>query len=632
MIKLSKIHLQIGRKTLLEDTDLSVFPGQKWGLIGANGTGKTSLFKLLLGEIQEDKGCYSRPKDWEIAHMGQEVTASGQSALDYILDGDRELRELENRIEECRNDEKLAELYGEMERIHGYSATARARRLLHGLGFKTGQETAPVKEFSGGWRIRLNLARALMCRSDCLLLDEPTNHLDLDATIWLENWLANYRGTLLIISHDRDFLDKAVDNIVNIEHGSLTCYVGNYSAYEKQRAARLAQQASAFKKQQQRINEIESFVRRFRAKATKAKQAQSRLKELERMELIAPAHIDSPFSFRFSSPDTLPSSLVNLRDAAIGYSNETVLAAAIDLNILASSRLGLLGSNGAGKSTLIKTLAARLPLLQGERHDADQVKIGYFAQHQLEALDLHASCAQHLQRLAPQACEQEIRNFLGAFGFSGERAFESIGHFSGGEKARLALAIIAWQRPNLLLLDEPTNHLDLEMRHALTLALQEFNGAIVLVSHDRHLLKNTVDNFLLVDQQRVQNFDGDLDDYQRWLMDKSAGTTARENGFSPATERSDKDKKGRRRAAAAARERVKPLSQAVKKLEMEIDTLQSELQVIEKKLTDGDIYAGSADDLESLLKNQARLRSILEEKEAAWLEKSEALERLSQPE
>ena len=503
MIQLQALGLQLGTKVLLEKADLTVYPGQKWGIIGANGSGKSSLFKLLLGELQSDSGSLTIPKDWVLAHMAQEVAHQSRSALDYVIDGDVALRTLEAEIASETDGERLARLYSQLEILDGYTADARAQRLLRGLGFAAEDVSRNVMEFSGGWRIRLSLAKALMCRSDLLLLDEPTNHLDLDATLWLEQWLNQYSGTLLIVSHDRDFLDNVVGNVVNFENARLISYSGNYSSYEKQKAERLANQAAAFSKQQERVAEIEDFVRRFRAKATKAKQAQSRLKELERMEKIAPAHVDSPFNFRFPDPERVPQQLLTFAEADIGYHDKTVLHR-VNVNVFGHSRIGLLGHNGAGKSTFIKALTGEVGLKNGERVESAHLQIGYFAQHQLEALDLGASCALHLQRLRPTASEQEIRNFLGGFDFRGDRAFETIQHFSGGEKARLALAILAWQKPNLLVLDEPTNHLDLEVRHALTVALQAFAGAIVVVSHDRHLLRNTVDEFWLIDSGKVE--------------------------------------------------------------------------------------------------------------------------------
>lgn len=627
MIQLQALGLQLGTKVLLEKADLTVYPGQKWGIIGANGSGKSSLFKLLLQELQPDSGSLAIPRDWILAHMAQEVAHQERKALDYIIDGDVALRELEAQIAAETDGEQLARLYSRLEALDGYTAEARAQKLLRGLGFSSTDSARNVTEFSGGWRIRLNLARALMCRSDLLLLDEPTNHLDLDATLWLEQWLNQYSGTLLIISHDRDFLDNVVSNIVNFENTRLISYSGNYSSYEKQKAERLANQAAAFSKQQERIAEIEDFVRRFRAKATKAKQAQSRLKELERMEKIAPAHVDSPFNFRFPEPDRVPQQLLTFAEADIGYGERTVLSC-VNASIFGQTRIGLLGHNGAGKSTFIKALIGAIALLRGERVEAAHLKIGYFAQHQLEALDLEASCALHLQRLRPTASEQEIRNFLGSFDFKGDRAFEVIRHFSGGEKARLALAILAWQKPNLLVLDEPTNHLDLEVRHALTVALQAFAGAIVVVSHDRHLLRNTVDEFWLIDAGRVEPFAGDLADYQQWLTGSSKPSA--ETEAKPSADKMERDKKAQRQNAAAARDKLKPFTQAIKQVEQKMDQVQKKLAQVEESLARPELYEGVSQELQSLLKEQGALRQELEALEESWLTKSHELEQFQQ--
>lgn len=631
MIKLTGASLQRGHKILLEQASLTVHVGEKLGVIGANGSGKSSLFKLLIGELAVDAGDLHVPGSWQIAHMAQEVGAGDRTALDYVQDGDKELRVIEQQIAECVDDgEKLANAYSHYEHIDGYTAAARAMQLLAGLGFAPSDGERPVSDFSGGWRIRLNLAQALMCRSDLMLLDEPTNHLDLDATLWLEQRLRQYSGTLLIISHDRDFLDNVVTGIANFENTKLITYSGNYSAYERQKAERLAQQQSAYDKQQERVSEIESFVRRFRAKATKAKQAQSRLKELERMEQLSPAHIESPFTFRFPAPERIPQQLITLSDADLGYGNK-VLLKKVQLSLHGNSRLGLLGANGAGKSTLMKTLVegASGTLLAGDRVEGAHLRIGYFNQHQLEALDMDASCALHLQRLTPKACEQEIRNFLGSFDFQGDRAFEVIRHFSGGEKARLALAIVAWQKPNLLLLDEPTNHLDLEVRHALTLALQGFEGAVVLVSHDRHLLRNSVEEFLLVDNGKVALFDGDLHDYEQWLATRN---NASANALGP--EKSDgsnkADKKAERKNSAALRAQLKPLTNAIKNLEKQIDKLQKQVTAVEAILADPEIYSGGGNALADALKKQADLNKQLALCEEQWMEKSEELEALSQ--
>lgn len=627
MIQLDKISLQRGSKFLLDGASLTVYPGQKVGLIGANGSGKSTLFQLLLGDIVSDAGNLDIPKQWRIAHMAQEVGHTQRTALDYVLDGDAELRRLEAAVAANPDGEKLAQLYADLENIHAYTAPTRAQELLNGLGFSAKDAIRPVSDFSGGWRIRLNLAQALMCPSDLLLLDEPTNHLDLDATLWLENWLSRYKGTLVIISHDRDFLDNIVDRIVCVEQQKLDSYSGNYSAFERQRAEKLAQQQLSFDKQQERIAHIEDFIRRFRAKATKARQAQSRIKELERMEKIAPAHVDSPFSFTFTCADKMSTPLVHIARANIGYDNKIILQN-VELSVVAETRIALLGPNGAGKSSLIKTIAGNLALLNGDRTYGEHFKLGYFAQHQLEALDIHASAALHIQRLSPNAREQEIRDFLGSFDFHGDRAFEPITHFSGGEKARLALAIIAWQKPNVLLLDEPTNHLDLEMRQALTMALQDFEGAVILVSHDRHLIRNTVNEFLLVADGQVNEFDGDLEDYYRWLSqhNNQSHTHQNESEEKPSAE-SKVDKKAQRQQSAAQRAQLKPLTNKLKSLEQQLEKHQSRHAEIEAQLSDPTIYDDkNKHKLQALLLEQAKVQSSIEEAEENWLMISEELE------
>ena len=625
MIQLSEASLQLGTKILLEGANLTVHAGHKSGVIGANGSGKSSLFKVLLSELPVDSGNFSIPSQWAIAHMAQEVGMQSCSALDYVLSGDPELVALRSALESGEEDgEALAKLYEQLEAIDGYSADARAQQLLSGLGFNAGDELKKVDDFSGGWRIRLNLAKALMCRSDLLLLDEPTNHLDLDACLWLERWLQSYPGTLVIISHDRDFLDNVVGQIVSFEQQKLVVYTGGYSDYERQKAARLAEQEAAFSKQQERIAEIENFVRRFRAKATKAKQAQSRLKELERMEKIAPAHVDSPFNFRFFEPDKLPQQMINMTQADVGYPGKTILNE-INLSILGSTRVALLGANGAGKTTLIKSLAGVVPLVVGERAEGTHLRVGYFAQHQLEALDLQASCFLHLQRMTPNATEQSVRNFLGGFDFHGDRVFEAIEHFSGGEKARLALAMLAWQKPNLLLLDEPTNHLDIEVRHALTVALQAFEGAIIMISHDRHLIKNTVDQFWLVDHGKVQPFEGDLEDYYQYLQ---AGNTTSSKPSAQSGSAKKVDKKADRQAAAAKRDALKPITQKIKKIDKALEKVQAQLATLNEQLADSSLYEGDPDKLTELLKQQGEAKNQESELEEEWLGLQEELEQL----
>lgn len=631
MIQLDKISLQRGSKFLLDNANLTIYPGQKVGLIGANGSGKSTLFQLLLGYIVSDAGNLDIPKQWRIAHMAQEVGHTQRTAVDYVLDGDAELRRLEAAVAANPEGAKLAQLYADLENIHAYTAPTRAQELSNGLGFSAKDATRPVSDFSGGWRIRLNLAQALMCPSDLLLLDEPTNHLDLDATLWLENWLNRYKGTLVIISHDRDFLDNIVDRIVCVEQQKLDSYSGNYSAFERQRAEKLAQQQLSFDKQQERIAHIEDFIRRFRAKATKARQAQSRIKELERMEKIAPAHVDSPFSFTFTCAEKMSTPLVHIARANIGYDDKIILQN-VELSVVAETRVALLGPNGAGKSSLIKTIAGNLALLNGDRTYGEHFKLGYFAQHQLEALDLNASAALHIQRLSPTAREQEIRDYLGSFDFHGERAFDPITHFSGGEKARLALAIIAWQKPNVLLLDEPTNHLDLEMRQALTMALQDFEGAVILVSHDRHLIRNTVNEFLLVANGQVNEFDGDLEDYYRWLSQHNTQSNAQNTESEEKISADSKvDKKAQRQQSAAQRAQLKPLTNKLKNLESQLEKYQKRLAEIETQLGDANIYDDkNKNKLQELLQEQAKVQSSVEETEENWLLISEELEAANQ--
>jgi ATP-binding cassette subfamily F protein 3 len=633
MITFKQVSLQRGTKLLLEDCNLTIHQGQRMGITGANGSGKSTLFQLLLGELPCDQGDIEIPADWRISHMAQQVEIGSCSAVDYVLDGDQQLRSLQQALanaEQQHDDQGLVQIHAELDAIDGYNADYRAEQLLHGLGFSQSSHFQPANSFSGGWRIRLNLAKALMCPGDLLLLDEPTNHLDLDATLWLEQWLSRFPGTLLLISHDRDFLDNVVNQIVHIEQRQLNLYRGNYSAFEGQRAERLAQQQLSFEKQQQRIQQIQRFVDRFRAKATKARQAQSRLKELERMERIAPAHVDSPFSFSFPAPERFSDPLLNLSTATLGYNSP--LLKGINLSLHPGSRIGLLGANGAGKSTLIKTLLGDLPLLSGEKMCGEHLHIGYFAQHQMEALDLQASPFLHLQRLSPQAREQEIRNFLGGFNFHGDQALASIEHFSGGEKARLALAIVAWQKPNLLLLDEPTNHLDLEMRHSLTLALQEFEGAIVLVSHDRHLIRNTVDELLLVHDGRVDSFNGDLHDYQRWLLQKDIllKDEQAEQAITPAQSPS-RDKKALRQQAAEQRKQLSPLKKQLQHAEQSMETLQAELASIEVQLGDNSLYdISKKSQLQELLQRQGAIKQQLDDCEENWLTLQEKLETLEQ--
>lgn len=630
MIKLDHISLQRGSKFLLEQASAVFYPGQKIALIGANGSGKSSLFQLLLGQLTADEGISSVPVQWRIAHMAQEVATSNRDALNYVIDGDRQLRSIEAAIDQAEQNDRhqqLGQLHEQLDSIDGYNARVRAEQLMLGLGFKLSDIDKAANSFSGGWRIRLNLAQALMSHSDLLLLDEPTNHLDLDAELWLEQWLQRYQGSLLLISHDRDFIDSVCEGVVHIEQQKLNAYKGNYSGFERQRAERLAQQQANYEKQQQRKNEIHSFVSRFRAKATKAKQAQSRLKELARMEEIAPAHIDSPFDFKFPEPEKFSDPLLNLSHADLGYNSQTIVKNC-NLSIHPGSRIGLLGANGAGKSTLIKSLAAEIDLLKGEFTRGENLQLGYFSQHQLEALDLDASPALHLQRLSPNTREQEIRNFLGGFNFHGDMALESIRNFSGGEKARLALAIVVWQRPNLLLLDEPTNHLDLEMCHALTVALQGFEGAVIVVSHDRHLLRNTVDQFLLIANGKAEHFDGDLNDYSKWLIEQRKNTPADNHRSNSATSPTN-NKKEQRQLAADLRKKLNPINNAIKKVDQQLLNTEQRLSQIETELADSTLYeAGNKHSLQQILQQQASIKGDKDQLEEQWLELHDELESL----
>ncbi|PSJ44024.1 ABC transporter ATP-binding protein [Zobellella endophytica] len=631
MIILSQIELLRGGRPLLKDASATIHGGQKVGLVGKNGCGKSTLFALLKGELGIDGGQFSLPADWQLASVAQETPALGCSALDYVIDGDREYRRLCRELEqaETRHDGiAIAELHGRLETHGGYHIHARAAGLLHGLGFANEAQSRPVSAFSGGWRMRLNLAQALICRSDLLLLDEPTNHLDLDAVLWLERWLNSYPGTLILISHDRDFLDAVVDRVIHIENDRLNEYTGNYSDFERMRAEQLALQQSMFEKQQRALSHMQSYVDRFRYKASKAKQAQSRLKAMEKMERILPAHVDSPFSFSFRPPASLPVPLIAMEKLAAGYGGQPVLSE-IKLNLVPGSRIGLLGRNGAGKSTFIKLLAGGLTPLSGKLEASKGIALGYFAQHQLESLHPEESPLTHLARLDPRATEQSLRDYLGGFDFRGDKVKEPVGPFSGGEKARLVLALIVYQKPNLLLLDEPTNHLDLDMREALTLALQEFEGAMVIVSHDRHLLRATTDEFYLVDGGRVLPFDGDLDDYHQWLVEQDKAEQPAQS--TPAGDNSAQARKAEKRRQAELRQQSQPLRKAIARLESQMEHCQQQLADIERQLADPDIYqAEHKVRLQQLLQAQSPLQQQLADAEAEWLERQAQLDTLEQ--
>jgi len=630
LIQLKNLTLTRGVKVLVEGASFQLHPGHKVGLTGANGTGKSSLFALLRGELHVESGNLDMPPQWVIAHVAQETPALHLEAIEFVLDGDEELRQIEKALADAEANhlgEHIAELHQRLTDVNGYSAKARAAELLNGLGFTDGDLTKPLAAFSGGWRVRLNLARALMCRSDLLLLDEPTNHLDLDAVIWLESWLQSYRGTLLLISHDRDFLDAIVNHIAHIEQQKLTLYRGAYSDFERQRAEKLALQQSLFEKQQRKVAHLHSYIDRFKVQATKARQAQSRIKALERMEMISAAHIDSQFNFSFRAPVAAPDPLLVLDEMQAGY-NEVALLKNIVIAIRPGERIGLLGRNGAGKSTLIKLLSRELKGLNGKRVEGKDLNIGYFAQHQLEQLRPDESPLQHMLKLDPQTREQEHLNYLGGFDFKGDMVRSPCGAFSGGEKSRLALALLIWTRPNLLLLDEPTNHLDLEMRHALTLALQDYAGGVVLVSHDRALLRASCDQFVLVADGKAEVFDGDLDDYSAWLTLQRSQAKAEVK----ASNTNNQIKNERAQSKAERQVRIlerRPLVKESEKLEADLETWQQAKAKCDESLNAPELYmAAGKTSLQQLLKQQAELAQRIEQAEERWIEVHELLEAL----
>ena len=631
MISLNNISLMRGNQLLIAESSLTLSGGQRIGIIGRNGAGKTSLFKALEGDIPLEQGAIELPNGLRTSTMSQETPGSQRSALEFVIDADTAYRTLDRALQQAEADDDhaaIARLHSELDNIKGYSIRNRAEQLLSGLGFSTDLFDKPVSCFSGGWRVRLNLAAALMCPSDLLMLDEPTNHLDLEATVWLEQWLQRYPGTLLIISHDRSFLDTVIEQVVSFEGNRLVAYTGNYSAFEKLKAERLALQQAMYEKQQRRRTEIENFVRRFRAKASKATQAQSRLKELDRMQDIAPAHIDSPFSFRFADLDQLPDFLMQVEQLSIGFAEP--LVERINLSIRADTRIGLLGFNGSGKSTLLKVLSEQHPPLAGEITRARKIKVGYYAQHQVDELNQQSTPFELIQQLDPKASAQEIRNYLGGFDFKGERINEQISVFSGGEKARLALARVVRSQPNLLLMDEPTNHLDLDMVHALTVALQHYSGALIIVSHDRHLLGNTVDAFYSIHEGVFAEFKGDLKDYEKWLGKQESASHKLEERTATAqagTTSHKLDKKHLRQEAAAKREREAPMRKREKQLERKIDDLNSELQSLETQLSDSTLYDDSNKKrLKDLLQRQGELKTQLADIEKAWMEVLEQLQ------
>ncbi|CAG8998877.1 MAG: putative ABC transporter ATP-binding protein YheS [Candidatus Celerinatantimonas neptuna] len=627
MITLQQVTLQRGTKVLLDHASIVIHPGQSVGLVGQNGCGKSSLFSLLKGQLAVDSGQLEIPAQWQIASVAQHTPALECSALNYVIDGDREYRQITERLkqaEEQQDGMAIAHLHEKIDAIGGYQIESRAATLLAGLGFSQSEQKNSVASFSGGWRMRLNLAQALICRSDLLLLDEPTNHLDINTVVWLEQWLNHYTGTLVIISHDRDFLDQTVQKIIHIEQAQCNEYTGNYTSFEQQRATKLAQQQALHEKQMRQQGHLQKYIDRFRYKATKAKQAQSRIKALEKMELVGPAHVDSPFSFSFRPPHTLPMPLLQMDQVCAGYGDKMILSN-IQFNLVPGSRIGLLGRNGAGKSTFIKLLSGDLDPLSGQLELNRNVQVGYFAQHQLETLHKDESPLAHLRRIAPQETEQELRNYLGCFGFQSEQALSPVAPFSGGEKARLVLALIVWQRPNLLLLDEPTNHLDLDMRHALTLALQEFEGAMVLVSHDRALLRASCDEFYRVDNGQISSFKGDLDEYQQWLKETQYQQNKQEEtSLAPSRQQQKRDQAERRR-------KTKPLRTKIEKLEKQTEVFNQKLAHIEQQLSDPDLYQSEKKELlNELIYKQTQLKKQLEETEEQWLGYMEELENITE--
>ena len=630
MIVATNIEFIRGGKALLENTSATINPKQKVGLVGANGCGKSSFFTLLKQEHQVDAGELTIPHHWRLASVAQETPALDTNALQYVIDGDRYFRDLQAKLKKAEEDDdgtKIAEMHIMLDNAGGYTIESRAAELLAGLGFSEQAQGRSVSDFSGGWRMRLNLAQALLCPSDLLLLDEPTNHLDLDAVIWLEKWLHQYQGTLILISHDRDFIDSIVDKIIHIEQNKLFEYTGNYSSFERQRAEKLMQQQSSYEKQQAQMDHMQSYIDRFRYKANKAKQAQSRIKALEKMETLLPAHVDNQFSFSFREPDALPMPLLTLEKVSAGYEDLLILDE-IKLNLVPGSRIGLLGRNGAGKSTLVKLLSNQLQPKSGKIEINTNAKIGYFAQHQLEFLNLDESPMQHLMRLAPDEKELPLRNFLGSFGFQSDKAFDIVAPFSGGEKARLVLALLVWQKPNLLLLDEPTNHLDLEMRHALTVAIQAFEGAMVVVSHDRHLLRTTIDDLYLVHNKKVEPFSGDLDDYHQWLSDQQRIEKQAEQSTEKVVSVSA-NRKDQKRLEAEFRKKLTPYKKQLTSAEKKMETYSERLSEIEDKLGDSNLYDQENKKLlTDLLKEQGEVKDQLEETEMLWMEAQEQIETL----
>ncbi|MFC0179661.1 ABC transporter ATP-binding protein [Thorsellia kenyensis] len=636
MIKFIDLQVRRGLQVLLDNSQAVINPKQKVGLVGKNGCGKSTLLSLIKGELNPEQGEIQIPPTWSLAWVLQETPALDISSLEYVLDGDREYRELSSALDKAtlNNDGmRIAKLHEQLDVIGAWTIHSRASQLLAGLGFTEDMLQTPVKDFSGGWRMRLNLAQALLCRSDLLLLDEPTNHLDLDAVIWLEKWLQSYPGTLILISHDRDFIDPICDKIIHIENQQMFEYTGNYSGFERQRAMKLAQHQALIEAQQAKKAHLQSFIDRFKAKASKAKQAQSRIKMLEKMDELIPLKVDRGFDFEFPKPENLPNPILQMEKVSAGYADKIILKS-IKLNLVPGSRIGLLGRNGAGKSTLVKLLAGEIAPIEGNITHSKGIALGYFAQHQLEYLDPEGSPLLHLQRIAPKENEQVLRNFLGGFAFKGDKVLEPTRVFSGGEKARLVLALIIWQKPNLLLLDEPTNHLDLEMRDALTDALIGFEGALIVVSHDRHLLRAVTDEFYLVDAGQVEIFQGDLADYQKWIAEQQKNNliNAKEQSNLVAIKEQEDDnlsisRKDQKKIEAQLRAKTAPIRKKITEQEKIIEKQAKLLAELEEKLSDNSLYEPeNKSKLQDILQQQIEIKYNLESAEEEWLSLQNELE------
>lgn len=655
MISLSQVAIRRGKKLLINESSLQIHPGFRVGLTGKNGTGKSTLFAALMGKLGVDIGELAIPSNWVVSHMAQEVVADDLTALDFALSGDAEWFDIQIKLAtpDDLSDAELANLHERFDSIDGFTAKSRAAQMLAGLGFKEADHSKPVDSFSGGWQMRLNLAKTLMCRSDLLLLDEPTNHLDLDAILWLEDWLKKYAGTLVLISHDQQFLNAVVGHILHIEHQTLSLYTGNYDQFLKVRAERLAQQEHAIKKQEATREHLQNYIDRFRAKATKAKQAQSRIKQLERMQTLSPVLAEHEFSFSFYEPSHMGSPLLQLSSATIGYQDQThatttVIIDEVNLQVTPDSRLGLLGVNGAGKSTLIKTLVGELPLISGQCTQSDTLKIGYFSQHKVDALENDSTPLLIMRRLAGKTSDADLRAFLGSFGFQGERIDTPVQIFSGGERARLNLAMIVWQRPNLLILDEPTNHLDISMKQALTLAIQNFGGAIILVSHDRELISAVCDELYLVDNGKCDVFNDDISGYATWLRNKrkeqqkQTGITADTDATTSVSQQTNTEsltpnqshppqltKEEKRKLAAQQRERTAPLRKQIQQVESDLEKISDKLSNIDEQLADSTIYAEeNKEQLKALLQKQVDYKARFESYEETLLMTMEELEEI----